>query len=137
MDAADLVRLLDELRRRSQREGDDERMCALRAEGFRGAGYDALRDEHWLYAYPILLKAIRTGSIVARCRGVGSPVSLSPDDRLALHTNRDERVALAVDTLIDAERYFRAASLGREKWDGSRGDRSQDVLRRLLLHQVP
>jgi hypothetical protein len=120
-DAVELARLIDALVRRSQPGRDDERVATLRAHGFTGVGYDALRDEHWLYAYPVLLDAIRTGTIVARCRGVGSPVVISPDDRLALHTDRDERVALAVDSLLDAERYFRTAALGRGKWDGSRG----------------
>lgn len=100
---------------------DAERIAFLRAKNFSGPTFEALREDLWGYAMPVLRDALRTGRIVRMCRDRGIFVSLHTDDRQALHTSAVERDTLAVDTLVLADRYFRKSALQNGRWNASIG----------------
>ena len=91
----------------------------LRLANFSGPRYDAFIDGLYRYAWPVMLAAIRTGSIVSI--GTAVPHRTIPADELQLlHDSAEEREELALASIGRAERKFKV-SLRRHFWDPAKG----------------
>jgi hypothetical protein len=91
----------------------------LRLARFSGPRYDAFIDGLYRYAWPVMLAAIRTGSIVSI--GTAVPHRTIPADELQLlHDSAEEREELALASIGRAERKFKV-SLKRHFWDPAKG----------------
>lgn len=91
----------------------------LRLARFSGPRYDAFIDGLYRYAWPVMLAAIRTGSIVS----IGTPVphrTIPADELQLLHDSAEEREELALASIGRAERKFKV-SLKRHFWDPAKG----------------
>lgn len=76
----------------------------------------AVRDYLWSYAFAVLLRTLRDGSLAGRNSDLSDTVLLiSDEDRRALEVDQDARIGLIIDTLILADRYFWRHSVP-ERW---------------------
>ena len=91
----------------------------LRLARFSGLRYDAFIADLYRYAWPVMLAAIRTGSIVSIRTAV--PHRTIPADELQLlHDSAEEREELALASIGRAERKFKV-SLKRHFWNPAKG----------------
>jgi hypothetical protein len=91
----------------------------LRLAGFSGPRYDAFIEGLYRYAWPVMLAAIRTGSIVR----IGTTVphrAIRADELQLLHDSAEEREELALASIGRAERKLKL-SLKRRLWDPAKG----------------
>jgi hypothetical protein len=92
-------------------------VAASRAK-FTGLAQEALEEELWRYSLPVMISMLRTGAIVEHCARHDRPVAIAPAAREILHFSREEREALAVDTIITALAFFTTKVLGqRDDWN--------------------
>jgi DNA-directed RNA polymerase specialized sigma24 family protein len=82
--------------------------------------FQHLQDDLWLYGFKTLKSFLRTGRIIGLCSRLGAPVFMTEEVQRTLHSSRDDRDALAVDTLLQAMPYFRRKVLERGNWDHRR-----------------
>lgn len=92
---------------------------SLRLADFRGARLENFIAELYRYAWPVMLAAIRTGSIAHIQTGVPH-LSISADERQLLHDSPHEREELALASIARAEPRF-VASLKAGRWDPTKG----------------
>jgi DNA-directed RNA polymerase specialized sigma24 family protein len=103
----------------SQDEADLAAVAGVRQAGFRGPIFESFIDDLYLYAWKVMLSAIRTGSIVSIKTGLPSR-SIPADERQVLHDSSQEREDLAHDSIARAMPKF-IASLKSGRWDPSKG----------------
>jgi len=91
----------------------------LRQAKFTGPRYDAFIGTLYRYAWPVMLAAIRTGSIVT----IKTPLphrAIPAHELQLLHDSPQEREELALASIGRAERKFKI-SLRRHFWDPAKG----------------
>jgi hypothetical protein len=91
----------------------------LRLTRFAGPRYEAFIDGLYRYAWPVMLAAIRTGSIVSISTSVPHR-TIQADELQLLHDSAEEREDLALASIGRAERKFKV-SLRRHFWDPAKG----------------
>ena len=104
-----------------RRRRGHELMENARRANFEGPALQALTDELWIYGMPVMLSMLRTGEINKHCAQYGHTVEIDADAREVLHTSRDERDALAFETVTAAMHFFTSKVLPQQKWDPERG----------------
>lgn len=103
----------------SGREADLATVARLRDADFQGPVYERFINDLYRYAWPVMLDAIRTGSIVSIATGL-PPRSIPADVRQLLHDSSPEREDLALDSIARAVPKF-MASLKNGRWDPAKG----------------
>jgi hypothetical protein len=106
--------------RLSQHQADIAIVERVRLADFRGPTYEALISDLYRYAWPVMLDAIRTGSITSIQTGLPQRRTISGDDRQLLHDSSAEREDLALASIARAVPKFREA-LRRGHWDPDKG----------------
>ncbi len=110
----------DEARRAAEsmarRLEDQAQVNALYADDFTGPAYELLAGELAAYGYPVILAWIRRGTIWGHCASRGRKVSPTDDEREVLERDFDERLQLAMDTVVDALTFFRDRVLREGRW---------------------
>jgi hypothetical protein len=89
-------------------EEDAERVALVASKGFQGPHYEQLAADLYKYAYPRLLKKIRTSEVVALTLKSKTPICVSDEDRITLNRSQHDRDELAVYTIDKALRQFTA-----------------------------
>jgi hypothetical protein len=103
----------------SQHEADLASVARVSHAGFRGPVFDSFINGLYKYAWPVMLDAIRTGSIVTIQTGL-PPRSIPSDERQLLHDSSPEREDLALASIARAVPKF-ITSLRNGRWDPARG----------------
>lgn len=103
----------------SRHEADLATVARLRDVGFQGPVYESFIKDLYIYAWPVMLSTIRTGSIVSIQTGL-PPRSIPADVRQVLHDSSPEREDLALDSIARAVPKF-MASLKSGRWDPAKG----------------
>jgi hypothetical protein len=98
---------------------DVEDVDCLRLAEFSGTRFENFISELYRYAWPVMLVAIRTGSIAHIQTGVPHP-SIPADERQLLHDSPQEREELALASIARAEPRF-IESLKAGRWDPAKG----------------
>src|SRR5690348_16176596 len=91
----------------------------LRLARFSGRRYDTFIADLYRYAWPVMLAAIRTGSIVSIKTAVPHR-TIPADEFKLLHDSAEDREELALASIGRAERKFKI-SLKRHFWDPAKG----------------
>lgn len=102
-----------------RREIDAETLHRVSRADFKGPIFDTFISELYRYAWPVMLKAIRTGSISdIKTQVPHRPITA--DDLQLLHDSAPEREDLAMAAIERAIPQF-VVTLKAGKWDPSRG----------------
>ncbi|ALE76878.1 hypothetical protein FRP1_29335 (plasmid) [Pseudonocardia sp. EC080625-04] len=104
-----------------QIDKDQARLVELKAAGLTGPVWDQFVDELWADAYPILIAGLRDGRIFSWCFEKNVMVNPSTEDRRILHSSAEDRISLAIDTLLVATPKFRDDVLAKDRWKPGRG----------------
>jgi hypothetical protein len=103
----------------SQHEADLAVVERARLAGFHGTAYEGLIDDLYSYAWPVMLDAIRTGSI----HNIKTPLpkrAIPSEERQLLHDSSTEREELALASIARAIPKFTAV-LRDGRWDPAKG----------------
>jgi hypothetical protein len=103
----------------SQHEADLAVVERARLADFRGTVYEGLIDDLYRYAWPVMLAAIRTGSIVSIKTSLPKR-TIATDERQLLHDSSAEREDLALASITRAIPKFTEA-LRDGRWDPAKG----------------
>jgi hypothetical protein len=103
----------------SRREADLAAVARVSHADFRGPVFDSFINDLYKYAWPVMLDAIRTGSIVTIQTGL-PPRSIPPNERQLLHDSSPEREDLALGSIARAVPKF-ITSLRNGRWDPAKG----------------
>ena len=103
----------------SRHEADLAAVERVRLADFRGPTYEAFIADLYRYAWPVMLDAIRTGSIVNIHTGVARN-GIPSDERQLLHDSSTEREDLALASIARAVPKF-TATLRAGRWDPAKG----------------
>jgi len=103
----------------SPHEADLAAVERVRRADFRGPAFEGLMADLYRYAWPVMLDAIRTGSIVSIQTSLPKRVIRS-DERQLLHDSSAEREDLALASITGAiPKFVEALRVGR--WDPAKG----------------
>jgi len=103
----------------SPHEADLAVVERVRLADFRGPAYEGLMADLYRYAWPVMLDAIRTGSIVSIRTSLPNR-TIRSDERQLLHDSPAEREDLALASITGAiPRFVEALRAGR--WDPAKG----------------
>jgi hypothetical protein len=103
----------------SQHDADRAVVERARLAGFSGPTYETLIADLYAYAWPVMLGAIRTGSIVSIKTALPKR-TIPVDDRQVLHDSSAEREDLALSSIASAIPRF-TESLRAGRWDPAKG----------------
>lgn len=93
----------------------------LRRTGFQGLEYDEFEGELVRYGWAVLDAWLKSGTIFARCAGIGRAVNPNERERERLIQSREDREDLVSIVVGDALDKFRENALVGGGWDGRRG----------------
>jgi DNA-directed RNA polymerase specialized sigma24 family protein len=103
----------------SRHEADLATVERVRLVGFRGPIFEWFFADLYRYAWPVMLHAIRTGTIVSIETGIPHG-TISMEERQLLHDSSPEREDLALASIARAlPKFIRSLRLGM--WDPSKG----------------
>jgi DNA-directed RNA polymerase specialized sigma24 family protein len=103
----------------SRTEADLATVEHMRVVGFHGPIFEWFVSDLYLYAWPVMLHAIHTGTIASIDTGIPHG-TISAEERQLLHDSSPEREDLALASIARAiPRFVRSLKLGL--WDPSRG----------------